>query len=321
MNYRYGLGIDAGGTYTDAVILDFAADKIVDAQKAPTSQPDPSAGIRAVLAKMDAKLLKQVTMISLATTLATNALVEDRGAEAGVILVGYDDLPPAIPKTSRLLMIGGGHTFSGEEKAPLDEKTLKDKLDDFLAGLDAVAVSGFFSVRNPDHELRVARIVRERSDLPLVRGQQLSMRLDAFKRATTAWWNARLMPLISNLIKATSQVLSEQGLGLNLMVVRGDGTLMSAQTALKRPVDTLLSGPAASILGAKYLSGLDEALIVDMGGTTTDMAVLSGGGVALEAKGARVGDWETHVEAAKVRTIGLGGDSFISVNASRQLAV
>jgi N-methylhydantoinase A/oxoprolinase/acetone carboxylase beta subunit len=321
MKSKYGLGIDAGGTYTDVAMVDFATSKVVNAGKTPTTHPDPSGGIRDALARVDADLLPQVSMVSLATTFATNAIVEDRGAKAGLILVGYDDMPPGIPRTANVLMVKGGHTVTGEEKAPLDLGAIEERLDAFIEGLDAVAVTGFFSVRNPQHELRVAQLIRDRFNLPVVRGHRLSMLLDAVKRATTAWWNARLIPLISNLIRSTTEVLSERGIQAPLMVVRGNGTLMSAHTALDRPVDTLLSGPAASILGAKHLSGLENALIVDMGGTTTDMATLAGGRVAIDPQGAQVGRWKTHVEAAKVRTIGLGGDSLISANGDQRLSV
>jgi N-methylhydantoinase A/oxoprolinase/acetone carboxylase beta subunit len=321
MKSRYGLGIDAGGTYTDAVIMDFTSQQVVVKCKAPTTQPDPSGGIRLVLEQIDSAFLQDVSMVSLATTFATNAMVEDRGAEAGLILVGYDERPPEIPSSTRVLMINGGHTVNGEQKGPLDVARLEVDLESFIRDLDAVAVTAFFSVRNPEHEKQVARIIRDRYDLPIVRGHRLSNRLDAIKRATTALWNARLIPLISELIIATENVLSENGIGAPLMVVRGDGTLMSAQTALDRPVDTLLSGPAASILGAKHLSGLTRALIVDMGGTTTDMASLSGGKVAIDPRGAKVGKWRTHVEAAKVRTIGVGGDSLIALTRERKLTV
>jgi N-methylhydantoinase A/oxoprolinase/acetone carboxylase beta subunit len=321
MKSSYGLGIDAGGTYTDAVIIDFSSQQVVVKCKAPTTQPDPSGGIRLALEPLDSALLQKVSMVSLATTFATNAIVEDRGAEAGLILVGYDERPPEIPRSTRVLMINGGHTVSGEQKTPLDVAGLKGELDSFIQDLDAVAVAAFFSVRNPEHEKQVARIIRDRYDLPIVRGHRLSTRLDAIKRATTAWWNARLIPLISELIKATENVLAENRIEAPLMVVRGDGTLMSAQTALDRPVDTLLSGPAASILGAKHLSGLTRALIVDMGGTTTDMAFLAGGKVTIDPQGAKVGKWRTHVEAAKVRTIGVGGDSLIALTPERKLTV
>ena len=321
MQHSYGLGIDAGGTYTDAVVLDFGTGEVVASCKASTTQPDPSGGVRDALAGIEAALLSQVSMVSLATTFATNAIVENRGAAAGLILVGYDDLPPDIPPQTRVLRVKGGHTVSGEEKEPLDQAAIAKNLDNFMADIDAVAVTAFFSVRNPEHETRVADLIRRTYDKPVVRGHRLSMRLDAFKRATTAWWNARLIPLISGLIKAVRRVLLEKGIDAPLMVVRGDGTLMSAETALDRPVDTLLSGPAASIMGARHLTGLQNALIVDMGGTTTDMAALSGGKVSIDPQGAHVGQWKTHVEAASVRTVGLGGDSLIALDQDRCLTV
>jgi N-methylhydantoinase A/oxoprolinase/acetone carboxylase beta subunit len=321
MKLSYGLGIDAGGTFTDAAILDVNTGSVVESSKAPTTRPDPSGGINDALKQLNREILQHLTLVSLATTFATNAIVEDRGAEAGLILVGYEEYPAAVDRQTRVLMINGGHNVSGEEKVPLDVESLEDNLAVFLKDLEAIAVTGFFSVRNPEHEIKVAQIIRDGYDLPVVRGHRLSMRLDATKRATTALWNARLIPLISNLIKASKKVLLRNGINAALMVVRGDGTLMSAETALDRPIDTLLSGPAASILGAKHLSGLCDALIVDMGGTTTDMASLTNGKVALDPQGAKVGKWKTHVEAARVKTIGLGGDSLISASADGLLAI
>jgi N-methylhydantoinase A/oxoprolinase/acetone carboxylase beta subunit len=321
MKPEYGLGIDAGGAYTDAVILDLATGREVIFAKALTTRPDNSTGIRAALAKIDEGLLHQVKLISLATTFATNAIVEDRGAEAGLILIGYEERPHEIPAPTRVLMVDGGHTVSGDEKKLLDLEYLAKNLDSFLQDLEAVAVTGFFSVRNPDHELRAARLLREHYEISVVLGHQLSMRLDAVKRAITAWWNARLIPLVRNLIKATQNVLSEMDIPAPLMIVRGDGTLMSVGTALDRPIDTLLSGPAASILGAKFLSNIENALVVDMGGTTTDMALLVDGRVAIDPQGAHVGKWKTHVEAAKVRTVGLGGDSLIVLDEEGRLLI
>jgi len=110
MNFRFGLGIDAGGTYTDVVLLDQTTGKVVVYAKALTTRPDPSDGIRNALRKLDPGLLSQVSMASLATTFATNAIVEDRGAEAGLILIGYDEKPADMPATTRILMVDGGHT-------------------------------------------------------------------------------------------------------------------------------------------------------------------------------------------------------------------
>ena len=289
MSLRYGLGIDAGGTYTDAVILDLTNGRVAAFAKAFTTRPDPSPGIRNVLARVSQEFLEQVRLTSLATTFATNAIVEGRGADAGLILIGYEERPDGIFPNTRVLRVDGGHTVRGDERKPLDVPKLRENLGRFLDGLEAVAVTSFFSVRNSEHELEAARIIREARDIPVVLGHQLSMRLDAIKRATTAWWNARLIPLVRDLIRATQRVLSEMNISAHLMIVRGDGTLMSVETALERPIDTLLSGPAASILGAKFLSNVDDALVVDMGGTTTDMALLVDGRVAINPEGAQVG--------------------------------
>ena len=113
---HYGLGIDAGGTYTDAIIMELDTGKVLENRKSPTTQPDPSPGIFSALETIDTNLLKHVSMVSLATTFATNAIVEDRGAEAGIILIGYDDIPQEIPKTTRVLMVKGGHSVSGGGK-------------------------------------------------------------------------------------------------------------------------------------------------------------------------------------------------------------
>ncbi len=163
--------------------------------------------------------------------------------------------------------------------------------------------------------------MRGTHDVSVVLGHQLSMRLDAMRRATTAWWNARLIPLIRNLIRATENVLAEMRISAPLMIVKGDGTLMSVEMSFDRPIDTILSGPAASILGARFLANTENALIVDMGGTTTDMALLINGRVSINPQGAQVGKWKTHVEAAKVRTMGLGGDSLIAMGEEGTLSI
>lgn len=305
------LGLDAGGSYTDAALLDGAGAAVAWA-KAPTIPAQPARGIAAALSKLPREHLARVGLVGLATTFATNALVEGRGARAGLVLIGYDPPVPRLPGNPPLLAVAGGHDYWGEERRSLDRAALEAGLDRFSPGLQAVAVAAVFSVRNPGHELAAARLVAERTGLPTVCGHHLSTRLDVVRRAVTAWWNARLIPLLTGLFDATEAVLSTAGVRAPLMVVRGDGTLMSAATARERPVETLLSGPAASALGANHLSGLPDGLVVDMGGTTTDLALLSGGRVELDGEGARVGPWQTHVEAARMRTVGLGGDSLLS---------
>ena len=133
------------------------------------------------------------------------------------------------------------------------------------------------------------------------------------KRALTAVLNARLVGLITGLITATEQHISSRGINARLMVVRGDGALISAELARERPIETILSGPAASIAGAQWLTGAQNALVSDIGGTTTDVCILRGGLPKIDPQGAKVGKYRTMVEAVAMRTFGLGGDSAVSV--------
>ena len=133
--------------------------------------------------------------------------------------------------------------------------------------------------------------------------------------------NARLTPQIRHLIEALSRVLAEESIDAPLMIVKGDGSLMKAEVALEYPVETILSGPAASVVGAGFLTGLEDFVVSDMGGTTTDIAVVSGGRPVIRAEGALVGAWRTMVEAVDVRTSGLGGDSEVHFDRQMRLRV
>ena len=137
----------------------------------------------------------------------------------------------------------------------------------------------------------------------------LSAKLNGPKRALTALLNARLIGMIDRLIGRAQDALIASGVNAPLMVVRGDGALISAAMARERPIETILSGPAASIVGARWLTGAEHALVSDIGGTTTDIAVLRDGRPTIDPAGAQVGPYRTMVEAVAMRTSGLGGDS------------
>jgi N-methylhydantoinase A/oxoprolinase/acetone carboxylase beta subunit len=176
-------------------------------------------------------------------------------------------------------------------------------------------------VRNPAHELRARQIVRQLSKKPVTCAHELSSKLDAPRRALTAVLNARLTPQIRHLIEALSHVLVEETIDAPLMIVKGDGSLMRADVALEYPVETILSGPAASVVGAGFLTGIGDFVVSDMGGTTTDIAVVSNGRPAIRAEGALVGGWRTMVEAVDVRTSGLGGDSEVLFDRQMRIKV
>jgi N-methylhydantoinase A/oxoprolinase/acetone carboxylase beta subunit len=164
-------------------------------------------------------------------------------------------------------------------------------------------------------------LVQELTDLPATCGHELTHRLDALRRATTVTLNGRLIPLLRALITAVERTMIEQGIRAPLMVVKGDGSLMEASMAKERPIETILSGPAASVVGAQHLAGGSHALVVDMGGTTTDVAVIQDGRPSLSPQGAQVGRWRTMVEAIDVHTVGLGGDSYVRLDENCDLHV
>lgn len=325
----YWLGLDTGGTFTDAVLL-AEGRRVVASAKSLTTPYDLAIGLgralRAVLARLPAgEHRSDVSLVSVSTTLATNAVVENRFSPVCTMLIGFDDAMVERSHVKRhggaLARIHGGHGATGEESAPLDERAVEAAVIEFDGRVEAYAVAASFSVRNPAHESRARQIIRARSQRPVTCAHELSSKLDAPRRALTAVLNARLTARIRHLIEALSQVLAEEAIDAPLMIVKGDGSLMRAEVALEYPVETILSGPAASVVGAGFLTGLQDFVVSDMGGTTTDVAVVSGGRPVIRAEGALVGGWRTMVQAVDVRTSGLGGDSEVRFDRQLRLRV
>jgi len=320
------LGIDTGGTYTDAVLLDEERG-VIAAAKALTTKYDLSVGIQHAVEMILPHPHPDIQLVSLSTTLATNAIVEGKGSPICLLLIGYDPCTVAetglerLIASERIVFIQGGHTVTGEEQAPLDIDTAREAILTHARSVAAFAISGYFGVRNPAHELRIKRLVRRLTGLPVTCGHELTTHLDAPRRALTVALNARLTPLLHQLILTVREVLTSQGINAPLMVVKGDGSLIEANMALERPVETILSGPAASVIGARYLSNAGDCFVIDIGGTTTDIAALHNGYPILNHKGAQVGGWRTMVEALDVRTTGLGGDSEVHVDDTGNLSV
>ena len=321
------LGIDTGGTYTDAVLFDTERG-VISAAKALTTKRDLSIGIRNAIEAALPEPAPEIRLVSLSSTLATNAIVEGKGSPVCLLLIGYDPDTVARANLERvvasdsIILLRGGHTVTGEEKFPLDVNEARQAILKHAPYVAAFAISSFFGVRNPTHELRVKRLARQLTKLPVTCGHELSTRLDAPRRALTVALNARLTPLLQQLILQVRGILASQGIRAPLMVVRGDGSLMDVAMALERPVETILSGPAASVIGARYLSNIEgDALIIDIGGTTTDIATLRSGRPRIDSEGAWVGGQWTMIEAVQSRTSGLGGDSEVLLDRSGGLSV
>lgn len=315
------LGIDTGGTYTDAVLFD--EDKgVLETAKALTTRHDLSVGIGGAVSNALHKSgipASDIGLVSLSTTLATNALVEGQGGRVCLVLIGFDEtalqragLADAL-KDDPYVIVGGGHLADGSPAGDFDAAALTDSLEALRGQISAVAIAGQFAVRNPAHEIAARDIVHETLSLPVTCSHELSTKLDGPRRALTCVLNTRLISLIHHLITSAEKHFAEAGIDAPVMVVRGDGALISADVAKLKPIETILSGPAASAVGASWLTGTKNAVISDIGGTTTDSAVLTDGQPRLDTQGATVGGWRTMVEAVDMRTIGLGGDSEVRV--------
>ena len=311
------LGVDTGGTYTDAVLVR-DEETVIASAKSLTTRHDLAIGIggavEAVLNTSGVDVT-DIAMASLSTTLATNALVEGQGGRVALIYIGFKErdlgthgLLDAL-KGDPYLVLDGGHNHAGGQAVSLDEPRLLAFLETHKDDVSGFAVASQFATRNPAHELRAAQLIQDVTGRPVSSSHQLSAKLNGPKRAMTAVLNARLIGMIDRLIGRAEDKLEEFGIHAPLMVVRGDGALISSGMARERPIETILSGPAASIVGARWLTGADHALVSDIGGTTTDVAVLKQGKPAIDPGGARVGPYRTMVEAVAMRTTGLGGDS------------
>jgi N-methylhydantoinase A/oxoprolinase/acetone carboxylase beta subunit len=315
-NIKVGLGIDAGGTYTDAVIYDLKKMKTICKAKSLTTKWDFTIGINLALKKLDQVRLNKIELIALSTTLATNAIVENEGQKVGLIL-----MPPHGLEIDKNIqhhpkyIIKGQLEITGRQILPIDPEEVSQVALQMVEkhGVTAFAVSGYAGSINPAHEIQVKEIIHQLTGCFVSCGHELSDVLNFQTRATTAMLNARIIPRLTGLLMDLEKVMAKLGISAPIVVVKGDGSLMSAAMAKQRPVETILSGPAASVAGAKHLTGIKDALVVDMGGTTTDTAALTAGSVSLNKKGSNVGGVRTHVQALEIRTAGLGGDSLISL--------
>ncbi|WP_406658277.1 hydantoinase/oxoprolinase family protein [Methanolobus sp. ZRKC2] len=307
---QYSLGIDAGGTYTDAVIIRNADREIIDSNKALTTYPDLLKGIENAIDGLDGEYLKDVKLVSVSTTLSTNTILEKTGYPVGLILVGKHTLPKSTP-IRELVVVEGGHNISGKEDQRLDVEAIRNYILKIKDKVSAFAVSSYFSVRNPDHELKVKEIVTELTGLPVVCGHELSQDLGAYERGVTAYLNAQLIPIASHFIDAIQSDIKKRGIDAKLMMLKCDGSVISIEEAAKRPIESIFSGPAASLMGASFLIGNDTCSVIDVGGTSTDVSLVHSGLPELVDTGAVVGGWHTKVKAIRMETSAMGGDSHV----------
>ena len=316
----YILGIDTGGTYTDGIVMDYDTKEVVHTAKVFTTKEDLSICIRDCFDALKVDHYEGIRCICLSTTLATNAIVEGTSCCSGAILIGKE--PKGELPDSTYELVDGLLDIKGNVKIPLNEAEVLEKLDVMQSrdrAMESIAISCYASARNPAFEIRVKKLVRDKLDIPVVCAHELSSKLGFKERTVSSVLNAGLVPIITELIEAVVDVIREHDLNSTLMLVDSTGCLTHSRRAVDQPIRTILSGPASSMLGGQYLTGIRDGMIVDIGGTTTDIAVVQDSKVDINEDGATVGRWKTNTVAAKIHTFGLGGDSRIFLDEDGEL--
>jgi len=313
----YYLGIDTGGTFTDGVLLDPVTRQAVKTQKVITTHRDLKSCILQILDQLVPADPTSISLVSLSTTLATNALAEGKRKPVALLLLGYDrDLVYQFNfhiqfGTPYYYFIEGRHDLQGIERVPLDEKEIVRITNEIKNEVDAFAISSYAGPVNACHEERAAEILSGLSALPVIQAHHLSSELDSIRRATTASLNASMLSNIREFVEAVEEMLSQKGVSCPVMMVRGDGSIVKTGFARQRPVEMIHSGPATSAIGGQFLSAADVALVVDIGGTTTDLSIVDRGKMQALENAATVGLYRTCIRTVKTRSFGLGGDSLI----------
>jgi N-methylhydantoinase A/oxoprolinase/acetone carboxylase beta subunit len=321
------IGVDVGGTNTDAVLMD--GQTVVAATKTPTTG-DVSSGIAAAIRTVLAEgncAPDRLTAVMIGTTHFTNAFVERRRlTRIGVIRIGAPAttaIPPLYGWPRALLdvvygdarIVAGGFEFDGRVISPFDETAVAEAARGFRrAGLGSVAISSVFAPVNRQQEDRAAEIVR--NEIPDV-GISLSAdfgRLGLLERENAAAMNASLLGLAAHVIQSFGRALAELNITAPFFISQNDGTLMSAAFAAAHPVMTFASGPTNSMRGAALLAGATEALVIDIGGTTTDVGFLLNGFPRESAMTADIGGVRTNFRMPDLVSVGLGGGSIVRAN-------
>ena len=318
---RYGIGIDTGGTYTDAVLYCFDTRSVEAKAKALTDHGDLSGSIDRAMRGLPAERFGEVVSVAISTTLATNACVEGKGARARLVLAGVSEKQLRMAEADRryglrgedVLCVAGSASFDGRNAEPIDWDAVARDHAELFGEAEAICVAAMNAVRDGAVQERDAlRALGGRWPVPFIAASELASGLNVLERGATALLNARLLPLTAEFMRAVREQLERRGIEVEYRTVRSDGCLMGRAMAAARPVETILSGPAASVVGAAALARCENCLVVDIGGTTTDIAVIRDGAPVMTEQ-TRIGGWRTQIRGVAVDTFALGGDTRLCV--------
>jgi N-methylhydantoinase A/oxoprolinase/acetone carboxylase beta subunit len=315
------IGIDVGGTNTDAVVLDESGTVLAWTKQATTR--DVTSGLQAAVGAVLDQIgddRARVGRVMLGTTHATNAILERRGlGRVGVIRIGAPAttaVPPlhSWPKDLRdaalvdAVIVRGGHLIDGYPIAPLDTEAIRAFVRTHREAADAFAVTGVFSPAFRDQELEVAQIVAEEAggDVPVSLSHEIGS-LGLVERENATALNAALYGVARDVTDALDHVVRAHGLDVVTYFAQNDGTLMAPDYAARYPVLTIGSGPANSLRGAAYLSRVEDAVVIDVGGTSSDLGVLLKGFPRESALAVDLGGVRTNFRMPDILGIAVGG--------------
>ena len=343
----YALAIDVGGTFTDVVLLNLASGQ-VRLLKTPSTPDDPSRGFIAGVTRVldeNGVAFSQVRRIFHGTTIATNAILEGKGTPVGVLVsegfkyvleIGRHSMdrlanphvwvkPERPVPPERVLEVPGRTAFDGSVLSDLDEDAVRSAAARFRSeAIESIAVSLNHSYANPDHERRARELVLE--CLP---NAQLSLSSEVlpvfreYERTITTVLNAYVMPRVSGYIENLDRDLLALGVEAPLLIMKSNGGVIGAETAIRQPVYTALSGPAAGVMSAIDVArstGVEDCISFDMGGTSTDVSLVSRRTPTVTLNG-KLGNWPVQLPMLDIATIGAGGGSIAWLTAAGNLNV
>jgi len=310
----YIIGIDTGGTFTDAVLVEQDTGKIVASAKKPTTHQQLARGtVQALTALLTETQVPPgaIRSIAVSSTLATNSVVENKGARVALLVIGYVRhfrLP-----VKAVIFIKGGHTITGEEEQPLDLEYMVEIVNGLRDEVDAYGVCSAMSIKNPTHELVAEKAIAMIDPKPVFCSHRASDIAGMKERAATAGLHAKLMPVMQDYLAGINEAMAELQLHCPVHIISGNCNTISSDKAVEFAGSTVASGPACTAhFGALHTN--NDALVIDVGGTTTDIAMIRNGAPTLAAQGCRIGGWQTHVEAVDMVTGGIGGDSHAMID-------
>jgi len=312
------IGLDMGGTHTDAVLVDDG--RVKRRCKAKTDPKDYLSTVtRALESVLTGSNLASLKRLNLSTTVCTNAIVSKNTSPVGLLIEPGPGLNPhQLACSEKLFILTGAIDHRGRQTAPLREEEIKSADKEIhTSGIKHLAIVGKFSTRNPEHEIKVKNTLSPVYDF-ITLGHRLSGRLNFPRRVFTAYLNSAVAATYKSFAAAMEAYSNQRQLPVAPDILKADGGTLSLAASQGLPVETILSGPSASIMGAMALvPATQDAIILDIGGTTTDIAFLADGVPLFEPRGISLAGYPTLVRALYSYSLGLGGDSCLRVTGGR----